>query len=222
MGSGRGVRRFGGSGGARKRPIRRGTRSRHVCSSPPFDARPLVRDPAGNLGLVPLDRPPLGTLRTPPQPTGQQTPHRRPRQRHPRHPLDDQADSLQGPQVGLETMSLSSSRQRGPDRLDLGVVQFGRATGGRTPPQGRNAALLPYSTPPSHTLGTHSHRPRDRRIRGALLEQLDRPNAPCLCQLRPRQGRKRRAGSRRRGLISHPESLPLARSAHPPNLRKDQ
>lgn len=57
-----GARRCGGSEAAGRRLIRRGRRSRHMCSRPPFDARPLVRDPAGDLGLVPLDRAPFRTL----------------------------------------------------------------------------------------------------------------------------------------------------------------
>ncbi|WP_406016338.1 hypothetical protein OG520_39200 [Streptomyces sp. NBC_00984] len=55
---------------------------------------------------------------------------RRPRQHHPHCPGDDRADSFQGPQVGLETMSLGTLLQRSPDRLDLGVVQLGWASGG--------------------------------------------------------------------------------------------
>ena len=74
-------------------------------------------------------------------------------------------------------MSLGALLQRGPDHLDLGVVQLGWPSGSRTPPQSRNAACLPHPTPTPHTLGTHPHRPPDLRIRDTLLEQLDRPNA---------------------------------------------
>lgn len=68
----------------------------------PFDAWPLVRDPAGDLGFVPLHRPTLRPLRTPSQPAGQQAPDRGLWQRHSRHPLDDQADPLQGSQNSRE------------------------------------------------------------------------------------------------------------------------
>lgn len=67
---GPGARRCGGPEAAARRPIRRGTRSRHVCSPPLFDAWPLVRDPAGDLEFVALHRPTLRPLQTPPQPAG--------------------------------------------------------------------------------------------------------------------------------------------------------
>lgn len=69
--SGPGVSRCGGPAEARRRLIRRGTRSRHVFSPPPFDARPLVGDPAGELGLVPLDRSSFGPLQAPSESAGQ-------------------------------------------------------------------------------------------------------------------------------------------------------
>jgi hypothetical protein len=59
-----------------------------VCDSRPFfDARPLVRDPAGELRFVPLDRPSLGPLQAPSEPAGQQPPYRRPRQHRPGCPV---------------------------------------------------------------------------------------------------------------------------------------
>src|SRR4051795_10742983 len=105
-------------------------------------------------------------------------------------------------------MSLGALLQRGPDHLDLGVVQLGRASGSCPSPQARSTVLLPHPPPTPHALGTHPHRPRDLRIRDAALEQRDRPNTTRLRQLRPRQRRKAGAGNRRGRLICHPDSLP--------------
>jgi hypothetical protein len=72
-------------------------------------------------------------------------------------PYTTQRDAiLQGPQADLETMSLGTLLQRGPDHLDLGIVQLGRTTGSRTPSQGRSTALLPRPPPTPHTFGTHT------------------------------------------------------------------
>ncbi|EFE71855.1 predicted protein [Streptomyces viridosporus ATCC 14672] len=51
-------------------------------------------------------------------------------------------------------MRLGALLQCGPHLLDLGLVQLGWATGGRAPPQGMSAALLPHPFPPQHALVT--------------------------------------------------------------------
>ncbi|RMI38970.1 hypothetical protein EBN88_15815 [Streptomyces triticirhizae] len=76
-------------------------------------------------------------------------------------------------------MSLGTLLQRGPDHLDLGVVQLGWASGGCPPPQGRSTTLLPHPPPTQDALGTPpppSRSPHSRRRpRTTRLPERDPP-----------------------------------------------
>ncbi len=174
-----------------------------------------MRNPTGDLRLIPLHRATLGPLQTPAESASQQAPDRRPRQRHPCHPLHHHSDPLQGPQIGLEAMRLGALLQRGPHLLYLGVVQLRPATGCRLSPQGLSSTDLPSTPPAPHTLRVYPHHQRDVGVRETLPEQLDRTNTPSLRQLRPRQRRNMRTGHHGRRLIRHGTRLPPTEPSPP-------
>lgn len=118
---------------------------------------------------------------------------------------------------GRPPRSVEAGRARKPPAVQPALRTLATPCRHRT---SRRKGTTPPPTP--HTLGTRPHRPRDLRIRDAVLEQLDCPNTTRLRQLRPRQRRKGEAGNRGGRLISHPDSLPPTRPPHPPDLRKDQ
>jgi hypothetical protein len=95
----------------------------------PFDPRPFVRHPVLDGLLVAFFGLPLGPLHRPAQPTAQQPPGRRIRQRHPGEALDHQRDALQGPHVGREPVGERAFQQRLLDRLQRAVRHLGTSAG---------------------------------------------------------------------------------------------
>lgn len=80
-----------------------------------------------------------------------------------------------------------------------------------------SAALLPYPSPPPHALVADLQQPCDLSTRASLPEQLGRPHAPGLGQLRPRQRRNDRSGDNRRRLERHNIRLPPTSPSYPLN-----
>jgi hypothetical protein len=103
-------------------------------------------------------------------------PHRRIRQRHPGHPLEDHGDAVRRPDLGGESMGQRALQQRLLDRLQLRSATWG-AAGRPTRPQRRGPIGLPAGMPAAGALAGDVQFANDLSL-GAALQTVRRRAPP--------------------------------------------